>query len=405
MAGPDWEIGPEWRTADQSRSADVLAAARLAVLTGDAAAALRLTGTVLDRLRSGPGTRNAQAQRTEYRARFLAASAHDLLGAYPQADAVFHHHPLVVEQGTAPGWLPDGERWRLGLARARAQRLRGRYRDAVATLDQLLPEIQRAHPLGTHRGGWPVAMIEQARLQLLTGEVIGSRRTANTVIDVFTEAHLPRHPLCREAVTVLAESELTMALPEVRSRRETWLHATKQLRRALADSTEWYGPDNPLTLELQVLHGQSLHNNSQTRDALTVLADAENRITTTLGPQHPLALRARQWAGLARMGLADWQAAAGVFAELLPRQDAVLGRPHPESQLTRFQLGICLAKLRDLTRARPLIHESSRALAGQHGPFQQWALMARTAVLLTAMPVPAWSFFNAVEELLRKRRL
>jgi hypothetical protein len=60
---------------------------------------------------------------------------------------------------------------------------------------------------------------------------------------------------------------------------------------------------------------------------------------------------------------------------LLPRQDAVLGRGHPESQLTRFQLGLCLLKQNNLKRARPLLDEATPALREHHGPLRLWAMM------------------------------
>ncbi|WNV83917.1 toll/interleukin-1 receptor domain-containing protein [Umezawaea sp. Da 62-37] len=376
---------------------DLLAAARLAVAAGDTAAALARVAELVERARAD------QDGRTEFRARFLAAAAHDLSGDYTGANEVFHDHRVVAEHGSDPVWLPEEERVRVGLARVAALRLRGDYRVAATTLDQVLPVVLRAQPVPDHRGARPGALLERARLRLLTGKVLESRQDATGLIEMFAAAGVPRHHLARQAVAVLAEAELTLAWSEMRARPREWDQAVKQVRRALDESTEWFGPDNPLTLELHVLRGQTLHNNSRHAEALEVLADAERRIADSLGDDHPLRFKARQWTGLSTMGLGDWASAVVIFDELLPRQTAVLGRGHPESQLTRFQLGICLAKIDVLDRARPLIAEAKKVLVEQHGPWQQWASIARVGSVVTSIPKPLWKVFNALDDVMRKR--
>ncbi|NGY65344.1 TIR domain-containing protein [Lentzea sp. NEAU-D13] len=378
---------------------DLLAAARLAVAAGETAAALTWTAALVERARAD------RDGRTEFRARFLAAAAHDLNGDYAGANKAFHDHQVVAEHGSDPVWLPADERVRVRLAKIAALRLRGDYRVAAATLDQVLPEVLRAQPVPDHRGVRPVALLERARLRLLSGKVVESRQDATGLIEVFAAVGVPRHHLARQAVAVLAEAELTLAWSEMSARPLEWDQAVKQVRRALDESTEWFGPDNPLTLELHVLRGQTLHNNSRHAEALEVLADAERLIAGNLGADHPLRLKARQWTGLSTMGLEDWAGAVAIFDELLPRQTAVLGRGHPEAQLTRFQLGICLAKTNVLERARPLIIEARQVLVEQHGPWQQWASMARVGSALTKIPKPLWKIFNALDDVTRKRRV
>jgi hypothetical protein len=307
---------------------DAEAAARLALAAGEAKAALRHTGMLVDR---------AEAERdvrSEFQARLIAATAHDVLGDYPKADAVFHQHALVREHGPTPVWLSEVDRNWVELARVRSLWLRGECRAA-----------------------W---------------QVTDAQETARRAISVFTDAGIMRHRLAREAVTVLTEAEVTMALPQMHGEPEQWAHATKRVRLALAESAEWYGPDSPLTLELMVLQGRTLVHNSEYGRALGFLAEAEQRTAAVFGDDHPLALRARQWTGLATMGRKDWKAAAAVFERLLPRQDAVLGREHPESQLTRFQLGTCLLNQNSLKRARPLLDEAVPVLRAHNGPLLQW---------------------------------
>jgi hypothetical protein len=146
--------------------------------------------------------------------------------------------------------------------------------------------------------------------------------------------------MARKAATVDAEGELT----EEGARPDRWFQVSRRIKRVLDESAEWFGPDNPLTLDLMVLYGQALVDGSRPLDAFAVLADAEARAARSLGGDHPLALRIRQCTGLATMGLADWPAAATIFEDLLRRQDSVLGRQHPDSRLTRTRLAECRAR-------------------------------------------------------------
>lgn len=370
---------------------DLLTAARLAVSAGDIDAALRHTGAVIDR------TRIRKDVAGEHRGRFLAACAHDLRGDYPAADGVFHGDDLVRGEGGDPAWMPEEERQRLRLARVQAQRLRGRYRSALASLREILPAIRAAHPLGSQRGVWPVAVIEHARLLLLTGNVVAARREAKEVVDAFDQAGLSRHQLAREAVTVHAESDLVLALPELRAKPLVWRQACGRLKTALAESCEWYGEDNPLTLNLAVLYGQSLQASSRPGEARQELTVALTRIEESIGPEHPLALRALQWAGLATMGLKDWHNAVLRFENLLPRQDTVLGRLHPDSQLTRFQLGVCLCvrgERADRKRAQAMIDEAKETLRDQHGPWHQWSTTAWVGSLYSRLPSWVWRTYR-----------
>ncbi|GLZ39092.1 toll/interleukin-1 receptor domain-containing protein [Actinokineospora sp. NBRC 105648] len=340
-----WSSAPRGATSVE----DLLTASRVAIALGDNDTALAHAFEVITR---ACGEREP---RTEFRARFLAAVAYDERADYAAADAVFHDH--AAADSPLPVWLDPDERLRVGLARVRSLRLRGDYRAAIAALEGVLPEVRKVAPIPACTGLWPVATLELARLRLLTGAVVESTKDAASVARVFAAAGLRRHRLAREAVAVRAEALLARSADRDQ--------AASLLRRATADSSRWYGPDDPLTLELRVLSGQALRQASRPADALVVLAEARRRISAAVGAEHPLALRAGQTIGLATTDLADWTAAAGVFDELLPRQCAVLGRGHPDSQLTRFHLGVCLIRLDQPERAEPLIHEARAVLAEQ----------------------------------------
>ncbi|WP_394621366.1 TIR domain-containing protein [Lentzea sp. JNUCC 0626] len=377
---------------DRPPARDLLAAARLAVETGDAQEVLRLTEGLFEGFDG----------HTEYRARFLAACAHDLRGDIGRADEVFHEQELVGQFGFAPVWMPEEERGHTVLMRMAALRRRGRYKEAYEGITGLWTDLRAEHPTGIHTGPWPRVAIEAARLQLLTGKVIESRATADQVVRVLGEAGLPRHHLAREAVAVQAEGELVLAWSERKARPQEWQLATKKVARALAESADWFGEDNPLTLELQVLHGLTLHNNSRPADALEVLIEAEQRIHASLGPRHPLAMRVRLYIGLATANKDDWAGARKIYENLLPLHAEVLGRRHPEAQLTRFQLGVCLLKAHELDRARTLIDEAAPVLVAQHGVWQQWASMARVAQGLLRLPGPLLRLAGTIESLTRR---
>lgn len=369
--------GDTWRSiADEGHPEDVLAAARLAVETGEAHAVIRQTARLIQ------DARQARDVRTEHRARFVAATAHDLLGAYARADKVFHAHPLVAAQGTEPVWLGEDERRKVALARVRALRLRGEYRQARGLLDTLLPEIRRAQPYGSRRGDWPVAILEHARLLLLAGEITRSRAAAGRLIELFARAGWARHRLARAAVAVLTEGE----------------HSTEPVRRAVAESAAWYGEEDPLTLELRILHAQTLSSDGQGSEAIAVLADAEARAAGALGAGHPLTLKARQWTAVVRMRSGDWDTATRLFGELVPCQEAVLGVGHPESRLARLELGVCLARSNQARRARPLLKEAVKALHDSYGPWQHWVSTARAAAALADLPGPFSRLFPHARE-------
>ncbi|WP_236794603.1 hypothetical protein [Amycolatopsis sp. GM8] len=362
-----------WRlVADDGDPEDVLTAARLDVRTGDPRAAIHRTARLIQ------DARRARDVRTEHRARFVAATAHDALGSYACADKVFYRHPLVTSQGPEPVWLGAEERREVRLARVQALRVRGEYGLARELLDAVLPEIRRAQPFGSHRGDWPLATLEDARLLLLAGDIARSREVAGLLADRFARAGWSRHRLARSAVAVLTEGE----------------HEVGQARHAAAESAAWFGEDDPQTLELRIIEAHALSDDGQGGEAIALLADVEARAGSWLGAEHPLTLKARQRRALARMRLRDWETAARLFEELAPRQELALGAGHPDSRLTRLELGVCLARLNHVRRARPLLAEAVKALHEHDGPWQHWVSAARAATELAGLPGPVARWFT-----------
>ncbi|ONI70528.1 hypothetical protein ALI144C_48720 [Actinosynnema sp. ALI-1.44] len=347
---------------------DAEAAARLALAMGEPRNALQHTETLISRAQQ---ERNV---RSEFHARLIAATAHDVLGEYAEADEVFHHHAFIRLHGAAPVWLSEADRQRAGLARVRALRVRGEF-----AVDELHSVIRQAHPHDTHTGVWPVAAVELARIQVATGEVTDASATARRVLSAFTDAGIARHHVAREATAVLVEGELITALPQP----DRLTRVIRRVRAELHRSTKWYGSDSPLSLELMVLHGRALIGSGEHGKALDALADAQRRAAAALGGEHPFTLRTIQWTGLATMGRGDWKTATEVFEQVLTRQIAVLGSGHPESQLTRFHLSRCLLRQHKLKRARPFLDQVTPALRDRQGALRQWARTSAVGTIPT----------------------
>ncbi|MCP2267780.1 TIR domain-containing protein [Actinokineospora diospyrosa] len=201
---------------------DNLTAAWMALAAGDANAVLANVAT----LTGDPVT--------EYRARFLRAAAHDLLGDHNSANAV------LGDRGIEPVWVSEPERGRMALIRVRALRLRGQHWLARDLVEELLPRIQRMTPGLTHRGEWSVAAVEHAHLLLLTGSVDAAREKAEEIVNAFTAAGLSRHRLALEANAIAIEAT-----------------ADAQAACRAADQVErWYGRTDPLTTRLRDLCGR-----------------------------------------------------------------------------------------------------------------------------------------------------
>ncbi|OLR91960.1 hypothetical protein [Actinokineospora bangkokensis] len=282
---------------------DALAAARLAVATGDTGGALRHTARIVGRARADAD------EVSEYRARFLAAQAHDLRGALPLADHVFHDHPIVAAHGPHPSWASAAERAAFDLGRARAARLRGRFADGLAL-------VRSAEGVE--------AEVERARLQLLTGDP-AARETAQRVVARLE----PRHHSAVAAATVVALSG-TVSVDGV--------------QRLSARVARWYGDSDELTAELRVGLGMALLGRDRPVAALDVLVDVARRAGAGLGEEHPLVLRARVGAAAALGAAGDWAGAVERLTALLPRVGAVLGREHPVSRIAGVVLGYGLTR-------------------------------------------------------------
>ncbi|MBM7773249.1 tetratricopeptide (TPR) repeat protein [Actinokineospora baliensis] len=338
---------------------DLLTAARLAVAARDRAAITHATLAVDRAATSGD-------RETEYRARFLAATAHDHAGDYHAADAVL---PDAI-----PGWLPETERPTALVARSAALRRRGRFAEALAVITEVHPEIRREHPGGAHRGPWPAATVELAATLVLAGEVDRARDLARSVVDLFAEVGLPEHGVAKDAEATAADADVAIAFADWNWTDERWRAATDRLGVLAARSGEWFGPHNPRTLDLRVRHARALVASKQPGPALDLLSPLDTSLIDVLGADHPLRLRARSTVGAARVAVTDWERAREVLADVLPRQVAVLGEAHVDAISTRFELGIATLGCGRRAEACALADRAARLQRDNYGATTEQAL-------------------------------
>ncbi|GAA2975069.1 TIR domain-containing protein [Actinokineospora diospyrosa] len=349
---------------------DLLTAARLAVAAHDRTAIDHATLAVDRAAASGD-------RETEYRARFLAATAHDQAGDYHAADAVL---PAEI-----PGWLPETERQSALVARSAALRRRGDFRRALAVITEVYPGIRREHPGGAHRGPWPAATVELAAALVLAGAVERARDLTRSVIELFAEVGLPEHSVAKDAEATDADAEIAIGFADRNWTDERWRVATDRLGALAARSGEWFGPDNPRTLDLRVRRAQALVASKRSREALDLLSPLDTRLLAVLGADHPLRLRARSIAGAARVAVADWERAREILADVLPRQVAVLGAAHVDAISTRFELGVATFGCGRSTEASVLTDHAARLQRDNYGATTERAL--EMTVLGTILPI------------------
>lgn len=326
---------------------DLLTAARTALDAGQYASALDRAVKALAAAECDDNHRDA------YRARFLVAQAHEHLGRYSDADAIF-------PDGTAPGWLPEDERHRVELARVTSRRLRGRVPEALDLVSVLVPVLPR-------NDVWAAAMVEQARLELSCTAVLKARKTTAEVLGTLLDRGAREHPLYLQALGLSAEAELQVALTERGLREQEWERAAQQIHALRQDHEQRLGEEHPLALRFAVLECRSLVHRGQPRAVLDLAAVVKPRVERVFGRHHELHHRVRHSEAQALMQQENHRSAAVVLEELLPVQVAMLGRHHLDSLTTRLDLGLAYLLTGRAAKGRPLVREAAVELRRQFG--------------------------------------
>ncbi|MEA5357914.1 toll/interleukin-1 receptor domain-containing protein [Amycolatopsis sp., V23-08] len=361
----------------EGTSADYTAAGRVEIACGLYAEAI---GHAREALALADGDAELHA------AGLTAAQALDCQGDYAEADRTF--------------WRPMGdrlpedgeERYRFAAAAARAHRLRGRPRDAVALLEPVLAEVRDAP--GDLR-------LEYARSLQLTGQPRRAREVAGEVVTAHHAAGRDRHARCTEAELVRADAMLALDLADLRAAPADWERSAAALRELAEGYARRYGTENPLTLTATGIADRALLALGQPKRALAVLSATEQVVLRVLGGDHPLRYRIRHGMGLAHGQLREFGRQAELLEGVLEPQIRLLGRTHPETLETRLDLGIALA-LSDgpRRRATELVDGAARDVADAPGVSTELAAKAQAAKQVVRLPQPFVSALFTVERVI-----
>ncbi|MEU8637453.1 hypothetical protein AB0C38_35195 [Amycolatopsis sp. NPDC048633] len=283
-----------------------------------------------------------------HEAALVAAQALDGQGDYAEADRTFWHAHLPT--------TPE-ERYHA----AKAHRLRGRPREAVALLEQA------SAPIGDELN------LEYARNLLQAGQPKRARDVAAEVGD------------CPEADLIQADAALTDQEPA-------------DLETAYAHR---YGIESPLTLTASVHAARALLTRGRPRQALEKLAGTEQLVRRVLGDDHLLHLRLRHARGLAHARLREFGRQADLLEAIRGPQLRLLGRTHPETLETGLDLGLALALSGrgPLGRATRLVDDAARDAETAPGVSPALAAKARAAKQVVRLPEPFVSALHALEQL------
>lgn len=269
---------------------------------------------------------SADTDDLRYAAGLVAARAFDCQGDYDAGERIFWHRPLVVGEARLP----------VVVAGAQAMRLRGRPREAVASLGAILPELD-ALPHGSSREELLAsALLEYARALLLDDRPRQARDVAAEVIAASRAAGRPRHFRCAEAELLWAEATVALDLRD--------LDADRTVLRELAHRYgQRHGPESAVALTAAAMADRALLIPGQSERALRALSATERTVIRVLGGDHRLRYRVRHGMALAHGHMREFGRQAELLEEIVPPQIRLLGTLHPETLESRLDLGLALA--------------------------------------------------------------
>lgn len=331
------EIHAAILSTGEATSADFTAAARVELACGFDAEAL-------GHARQALGSPEAAV---------IAAQALDSQGDYAEADRTFWatHRPTSGE-----------ERCRA----AKARRLRGRPREAIALLEPALS------------GSVSDALtLEYARNLFQDGQHQRARDVAAGIED------------CPDAELIQADADLVHR--DAADLEKTYAHR--------------YGVESPRTLTASVHTGRALLARGRPREALAALAETERTVRRVLGDEHRLHHRVRHAMGLAHARLRAFDRQAELLETIREPQLRMLGRTHPETLETQLDLGLALALggRGPLGRATGLVDDAARDAETAPGISPGLSAKARAAKQVVRLPEPFVSALHALELLVWPR--
>ncbi|MGK4591844.1 hypothetical protein [Amycolatopsis sp. w19] len=259
-----------------------------------------------------------------YAAKLVAAQAFDCQGDYGAGERAFWHE------------LPWRGEARLSavVASAQALRLRGRAREAIASLDTVLPELHDS-PSGDLL---PSALLEYSRALLLDDRPRRAREVAAEVIAAFHATGRVRHFRCTDAELLWAEATVTLDLQDLHPDR-----SVAALRELESRYGRRHGTESPAALTAAALAGRALLLRGRPEQALQALSATERTVLRVFGGENRLRYRIRHGMALAHGQSRDFGRQAELLEEILQPQIRLLGATHPETLESRLDLGLALA--------------------------------------------------------------
>ena len=331
-----------------------------------------------------------------FRADLVAAQALDGLGHYDEADDLLWSR--IRSRGVA-NWVSGSERAQALLALAVATRVRGRPKEALP----LVKEVVAAGAALPPDDNALAAQLELARLLQLTGDARTARKMARDVVTHYRNADMPQHARLLQAEGIAADASLTLDLTELNAKPELWQSSERELRRLADRYAETFGPYNALTLAARVRADRALLSLGQPDAALTALAGTERVIVGHLGPDSLLLLHTRHATAIAYSQRREYARAAQLLAPVLEERRSRLGPKHPETLECQLDLGIALAMTGDSARACQLVDEAAEGLRGTTGG-TDLAGKATTAQAVLRLPYWVLVMFNHVEKFFGSRK-
>lgn len=348
-------------------------------------------------------------------------------GAPRRVDAVVALAMLRIEQGRLddaerlardavaraprPGGGHDALGARANLALGRVLTARGRYDDAIAHLQGVLPPPAS----GTADTAEASALLsELAAAHQYAGHLDDAERLHRQALAIDRQVRGVSHPTVADTLISLAEAE---------SSRGRYEAAEPLLREARQILLAWYGPDHPETGSVTRILAGALTMQGRLDDAEPLLREAiavferayagpHRRLGLAVNDLGTLAFRRKRFddavsayqraldvyrqvfpdgrsqyisIGLANLGSAHLERGAVREAERLFREAVALSRTllsadHPNTAIAEIRLGDVLVRQRLYDEAMPLLRHGQSVLETQGNPSLSWLTRARAAL-------------------------
>jgi len=306
--------------------------------------------------------------------RRIAADSLDALGRLDDAE------PLWAALTAGPAASPE-----ITLAYLRSRRLRGRHRDARNGLVELIERLN-GEPFDLAQA----AELELARAEMETNGQVAARRRAAAVVAAYTRRGLLSHVTAIEAILMLADARLTLALTDLKADEAGWRDAARELERLRDLHEGTHGRRNTLTLTLAVSHAEALIALGEPGPGRRAIEAVRHDVLDRLGPGHPTALRAELVLGYAAAQFHEYDVARDHFARAYRGLRDVLGPNHPHTLRAEFNLAVAYKLGGDSAAARPHFAHVARHTAGTVGIGTDLFWQSIIGVGLQAFPSWLW---------------